>query len=272
MPVVEHLRRVVRGGITWWEGTGFASNRDLHVGFSTRRGGVSRGAFETLNVSFRVGDDALFVRENRLLLARAVRFPRPPVLARQVHGGRVLWVKNEKSIPSGEIGEGDALITRLRGVPLGVLAADCLPIIFWDPENKAIGVAHAGWRGVLAQIAVHTVRALHEAFGSDPQALHVLFGPCLRECCMEVGPDVWRRVEAAVPGGEKCVRQALGDRKMLNLPQTVKMQLLSAGLKEDHFRDSGLCTAAKEDDFFSHRIASLSGKTTGRFLAWAMLP
>jgi len=248
----------------------------IHAVF-TRRGGVSRPPFATLNLTWAVGDDPEAVEENHRRLCAALGVPRETLVSpRQVHGNEVRRVgarDGGRFIPGC-----DALITDEPGVPLLLRFADCLPILLYDRRRKAIGLAHAGWRGTVAGIAQATVRAMAEAFGSRPGDLVAALGPAIGPCCYEVGPEVIAAVEAtfgpdngllSLPNcstervGQPMARRSNALRlhpsasplrcKHLhfNLWAANERQLRAAGV--EHIEIAGLCTACHTDEFFSYR-------------------
>src|ERR1039458_2297961 len=109
----------------------------------------------------------------------------------QTHGDKVMKLDAANRPPKGgSLGEGDGMITNLADIPLMVLVADCLPVLFYDPTHKAVGLAHAGWRGTVSHVSAKTLLAMGEAFGTKPEDVRALLGPCIGSCCYEVGEPV----------------------------------------------------------------------------------
>jgi YfiH family protein len=236
-------------------------------GFSTRKGGVSEGLFGTLNLGFFGGDIRERVLENRRRAAGAFRADMGQmVMARQVHGvrvhqaraadrGRGVW-DEESMIP-----ETDALITDIPGVLLVTFHADCVPIFFLDPRKKAIGLAHAGWKGSIAGIAGETVRAMEACFGSRPAHLLAGIGPSIGPCHYEVDDPVTdlikevfgRRIQPWLYPGES------PGKAFLDLWALNTQILEQAGVLKAHIEVSALCTLCHKDRFFSHR-AGMKGR------------
>lgn len=165
------------------------------------------------------------------------------VLVKQVHGNRVVRV-TEGDRPSPNF-EADALITNCLGIALGVVTADCLPIFFWSPETHAIGIAHAGWRGVEQGILKQTIEAMRQAFSSEPSSIQVAMGACIRLCCYEVGDEFQKRFPSFYQPGTP--------KGHLDLVAAAKAQLLEEGVAAEHLQDSRLCTACPNSGFFSYR-------------------
>lgn len=224
----------------------------------TRIGGVSRPPYATLNLCHSDGEDPAAVEENLRRAARALELePGQFVRPYQVHGARVGVVGR------ADLGtvhpDTDALVTAAPAVPLLMCFGDCAPVLLFDPVRRAIGMAHAGWRGVVAGAVTATVRTMTEQLGCAPADLWAGIGPTIGPCCYAVGPEVVTAVEAACPSGTGVVR-VVGGRVHLDLPAAVQAQLRAAGVEQ--VEDAGLCTACHVDEFFSHRAEH--GRT-GRF-------
>lgn len=155
--------------------------------------------------------------------------------AKQVHSNHVLVVQSE-----GKQGEGDALISSQPGIGLAVRTADCLPILIADPKNRAVAAVHAGWRGVVCEIAAKAVEAMTQHFGSKPEDLVVAIGPGIGPCCFEVGPEV-------------AIQFGLSGRTKVDLGQTTCRQLRRNGVNAGQIFSSGLCTYCNADLFESYR-------------------
>ena len=224
----------------------------------TRIGGVSEGFYATLNLGHSVGDDLAAVEENhRRALGALGLEPGKAVSPYQVHGARVGVVGRAHL---GTVRPAtDALVTAVTAVPLLMRFGDCAPVLFFDPVRRVVGMAHAGWRGLVAGTIGATVRTMTERLGCDPAGLWAGIGPTIGPCCYAVGPDVATVVEAACPPGAGVVRDVDG-QTYLDLPAAVQAQLRAAGVEQ--IEDAGLCTACRVDEFFSHRAEH--GRT-GRF-------
>ena len=245
-------------------------------GVSTRQGGVSAAPFASLNLGGKLGDVPEHVLHNRMRLADAVGIPLQRTVAlTQVHGGRVVaaqpadggrGVLPEASPPE----EADALITDHRGLALLVLAADCVPLLFWDPVHRAIGAAHAGWRGTITGTAVATLAAMAEAYGSRPAEVRVGIGPAIGPCCYEVDAPVLEPLQQRHPGlFDAVTRASRPGHRMLDLPEANRLQLLAAGVQAEHIEALPYCTACRTDLLFSERK---EGRPSGRFGAIIALP
>ena len=159
----------------------------IRHGFFTREGGVSAGIFASLNCSFGSGDDVAKVAENRrLALAQLGLGPDRLVTCYQIHSADVVAV--EKPWKHEERPRADALVTRLKGVALGILTADCAPVLFADEEAGIVAAAHAGWRGALGGVVQATIAAMERAGAQRPR-IKAAIGPCIGFASYEVGPE-----------------------------------------------------------------------------------
>lgn len=261
------------GGITTLTFPRLADEKILKHAISTRTGGVSRGTYRSLNISHKVQDDSSRVLENRILLSQAIGMDlRQVVYADQVHGDKVLKL-DAANHPSGDgsLGEGDAIITNEKGIPLMLLVADCLPLLFYDPTHQAVGLSHAGWRGTVSHIAAKTLLAMGEAYGTRPEEVRVVLGPCIGACCYEVGADVFREFSEVFPWAGEVFQKTSPGHWKLDLAESNARQLLEIGLKEANLIRSGLCTIRQNDLFYSHRAEGSGPEPTGRFGTLIML-
>ncbi len=233
-------------------------NPALRHGFFGRQGGVSAGEFGALNVSYAVGDDPEAVRENRRLVADTMGVG-PLVVLRQVHSDRVVTVE-KSALPDGTI-EADAMVTRDPGIALGILTADCAPLLFADPEAGVIGAAHAGWKGAAHGIALNTIKAMTE-LGADPGRILVTVGPTISGPNYEVGPQFMADFLALQPAAGDSFAAPEGGREHFDLGGFLLGQLAPLGLAAQDRLDE--CTYSRPDRYFSHRYATHQGAKTGR--------
>ncbi len=216
---------------------------------TTRRGGCSEGAFAGLNMALHVGDEAGRVRRNRRLAAAAFAPDADFQWLRQVHGNRPALVSRP-----GQPLAADSLITRVSGIVLCVLAADCLPVFVCDRAGEEAAIIHAGWRGMSAGIIENTLAAMR----SDPEQLSVWLGPAILSCHYEVGEDVRAAFlgGAASPSERDRVDAAFeplpaGGKYRVDLARMAAIKLRALGVSA--ISGGGLCTYCEPDRFFSHR-------------------
>ncbi len=222
-------------------------------GFFTRLGGVSEGPFASLNCSLSGADDRDAVLENRGRAARAIgALPEHLLGLSQVHGIDVVVAGHAWAPGAGP--RGDAMVTTQRGLALGIVTADCAPVLFTDACSGVIGAAHAGWRGAVAGVLEATLGAMR-ALGA--RRIIAAIGPCIRQPSYEVGADLRDAVLAASPDAERHfgpgVRTA---RWQFDLAGYCAMRLVADGAEAVTL---DACTLAEPGRFFSHRRRTLAG-------------
>lgn len=235
--------------------------------FSSRFGGVSKGEFTSMNMSFNRGDAEENVTENYKRLCKAVGIEYESLVASAQDHHTVV-----RRVTSAEKGIGiykprdmesvDALITNEKGVTLVTYFADCTPILLVDTKTRAIGAAHAGWRGTVAQIGKITVQKMTEEFGTNPQDIVATIGPTINKCCYEVDEPVALRFKALDGLDTTKFIFAKGSGKyMLDLAETNRQILVSAGVPNESITTSDVCTRCNHDIVWSHRATG--GKRGG---------
>ena len=242
----------------------------LCLGFLGREGGISRGPYASLNLSYWVGDNARSVDVNwlraRRLMPRGARF----VQLKQVHGKDVHTVGTR--LDSDPRLEGDGLVSAMSGIVLCIFTADCVPVLLADSERGVIGALHAGWRGTLAGIASAGVRAMVRQ-GARASRVQALLGPSIGPCCYEVDQKLSRRFIRRYARAHTHVQPgARPGKAYLDLRGIVADQLAAAGLERDAIRCIGPCTQCAATRYFSRRAAGaavtgLQLSFIGRFAA-----
>lgn len=252
------MKRARLNGIVLYRFEDLNGADDLVHAILTRIGGVSRGPYATLNLGHTVGDDLAAVEENhRRALEPLGLDPGQVVSPWQVHGAAVDVVGPEQR---GTVRpETDALVTDVPRVPLMMRFGDCTPVVLFDPTRQAIGLAHAGWRGIVAGVVGASIHTMAHRFGCIPGDIWAGIGPTIGPCCYEVGTDVAGEIASACPPWPEVVRSVNG-QVYANLPAAVEAQLRAAGV--ERIEHANLCTSCRVDEFFSHRAED--GKT-GRF-------
>ncbi len=257
------MERDTVGGITLYRFAGLQGRGVVHAAL-TRLGGVSTGPFATLNMGSTVGDDLAAVAENHRRVLAALDLNREQVVSPyQVHSANVRLVGRAHT---GTVQlQTDGLLTTTPGVAILFRFADCAPIVLFDPVRRAVGLVHAGWRGAANGVVAAAVAAFVRHAGSRPSDLWAGIGPAIGPCCYEVGAEVVEAVAVACPPETPIAAQQNGALH-LDLPAVVRAQLLAAGVGTVEM--SGLCTACRVDEWFSHRA---EGGRTGRFGMLVML-
>jgi polyphenol oxidase len=231
-------------------------------GFTTRQGGVSDGHYSSLNLGLSTGDDPKVVEKNRARVFGYFRVDKDHVsLLEQVHGNTVVLAE-----PSWHKFKADAQVTNTPGLLLVIGMADCLPILFYDPVQKAVGAAHAGWRGTSLRIAENVVTTMQREYGSKPENLRIAMGPAICKKNYQVGPEVFEAFKNAnIP---KAVFDEDGERYRVDIAAANKHVLESSGVLVEHIEDLGRCTFADPKLFYSHRR---DGQKRGSHWALIML-
>ncbi len=252
------MKRNRLNGVVHYRFDGLDAVEGLLHAVLTRIGGVSRGPYATLNLGHTVGDDEEAVEENhRRALTPLGLDPGRVVSPWQVHGAAVEIVGSEHV---GTIcPETDALITAAPEVPLMMRFGDCAPVLLCDPVRRVVGMAHAGWRGVVAGVVEASVRTMTQQLSCDVSDIWAGIGPTIGPCCYEVGADVAGKIAGACPAGANVVHRVDG-QVHADLPAAVEAQLRAAGV--ERIEQAHLCTSCRVDEFFSHRAEN--GRT-GRF-------
>jgi len=239
-------------------------------GFSTRVGGVSQEPYASLNLSYRVGDEAGSVEENRRRFFGLFSVePRHVVAVRQVHSARVGVIQSAHLRDRAwEHWEADALVTDVPRLALSMLTADCATIVLADSRRQAIAVVHAGRQGMARGVISRAVGAMKVQFGSSPEDLVVAAGPHIRRCCYVLPEDLvepFRPLD--VPSGLVLSERGAG-KWALDLSEAVRRQLEGLGVPSHGLDISHHCTSCSGHLFYSYRA---EGSRTGRLLGFAML-
>lgn len=233
-----------------------AAQRGVQHGFFTRQGGVSKGLYASLNCGPGSGDEAADVAENRSRVMRALGFSKSSTVQlntlAQVHSAEV--VELGQSLPRDVHPRADALVTATRGVALGVLAADCVPVLMADTEGEVVAAAHAGWKGALGGVIEATVSSM-VALGAPAERVVACVGPCIQQRSYEVGADLRQRfLEADADNRAYFQASQRGGHFMFDLSEYVTRRILAAGVADVERME--LDTYTEEREFFSYRRAT----------------
>lgn len=218
-------------------------------GFFNRLGGVSPAPFESLNVSYGVGDAPALVARNRQTIKTALGLS-ALISARQVHGDAILIVDSPVTADREHDGF-DALITNQQGVGIMIQQADCQAVILHDPEHQVVANVHAGWRGSVANIVAQTVRRMTAVFGSEPSRLRAAISPSLGPCCAE-----FVNFRTELPAAFHPYQAATNH---FDFWAITTMQLYDAGVEPDNISVAGICTRC-DHEYFSYRRAAHTGR------------
>jgi polyphenol oxidase len=232
-------------------------------GFFTREGGHSTGMFSSLNCGLGSGDDIAVVKKNRGVAAKSLGVAETHLVsAYQVHSPEVLII----DVPFVERPKVDGLVTATRGLALGVLTADCGPVLFADEKAGVIGACHAGWKGAVTGITDSTIAAM-EKLGARRAHIVAVLGPTISQSAYEVGPEFpapFLRVDES--DQRFFIPSVKNSHYMFDLPGYLINRLETSGVGQVH--DLGLCTYADEKRFFSYRRAThRNEKDYGRLIS-----
>lgn len=234
----------------------FSDSSRIRHGFFTRQGGVSGEPYASLNCGLGSGDDPENVRENRGRAMRRLGLPGDALrTAIQIHSSQVVIVDDDW--PPDRRPQGDGLVTRTPGIVLGVVTADCAPVLFVDGEAGVIGAAHAGWRGARAGIVEATVAAMVE-LGARRSRIVAAVGPCIQRQSYEVGPEFR---EAFVTGEPATARffepSKRPEHHLFDLPAYVAGRVAATAIGMVDILPFDTCD--EPDRFFSYRRTTLTG-------------
>ena len=234
----------------------------MRHGFFTRRGGASSGVFAGLNCGPGSSDQSEAVALNRSRAAHAMDVtPDRLVTLHQVHSAEAVTL----AAPPNERLRADALVTRTPDLALGVLTADCMPVLFADAEAGVIGAAHAGWRGARDGILEATLGAM-AGLGAEVSRVVAVIGPSISQTAYEVGPEFVAAFIDDDPGNARFFASASGDRALFDLPAYGLARLRAAGVQRAEWTRH--CTYADPVNFYSYRRATHAGEADyGRLLA-----
>ena len=238
-------------------------------GFFGRQGGVSKGIYASLNCGPGSNDARDNVMENRARATAALAPNAALVTLYQVHSAQAVTVSAPWQIPDNP--KADAMVTDRPGIALGILTADCAPILLTDPQARIIGAAHAGWNGALAGV-VESVLGAMTRLGARPERIRAAIGPRIGQKAYEVGPEFEARfVSADADNARFFARSPRADHWQFDLPAYVARRLKQAGVESVDILDA--CTYEREDEFFSYRRATHRKEPDyGRELSVIMLP
>ena len=276
-PFVEHIREENQPQLfelkPW-----ILAHPDLSAGFTGRDGGVSQIPYNSLNLALHVWDDPEAVLENRRKVADSLGFRMESwTCGEQTHGSQVAVVTaadagRGRMDRASAFQETDAMVTNVPGILLTSFYADCVPLYFFDPVYRVVGIAHAGWRGTVKEIARKTIEVMQQTYGSIPSELYTAIGPSIGDCCYEVDEAVMTHVRPLIENvssrdGEDLAYKHSTEqgRFMLNLKELNRMIMIKAGILPSHIECTTWCTSTNCDLFFSYRKGN---GQTGRMASW----
>ena len=224
---------------------------------STRHGGYSKGSYASFNINRYCGDREEDIRKNRETLCQVLGIGDDRlIMPHQVHETKVAMVDETFMALSEDDKQAalegvDALMTNLSEVCIGVSTADCIPVLLYDKEKHAVCAIHAGWRGTVKRIVEKAVKAMTDAYGTQPQQLIAQIGPGIHLDSFEVGDEVFEAFDQA--GFDMPAISVKKEKWHLDLPECNRLQLIASGLLPQNIRVSPVCTFQQSADYFSAR-------------------
>lgn len=240
--------------------------------FTTRIGGVSKGIYESLNLSFTRGDEDAAVRENFRRLAGAMKTDVSKfVFTDQTHTTNVRRVTAEDAgkgiVKERDYTDIDGLITNEPGLVLSTFYADCVPLYFVDPVHRAIGMSHSGWKGTVGKMGAVTITAMKREFGTEAKDLVCAIGPSICQDCYEVSEDVAEAFKEAFPGhADEILLDKKNGKYQLDLWGANEIVLTEAGVLKENIAVTNICTCCNPDLLFSHRASHGKRGNLGAFI------
>lgn len=259
----QHMKINENKDVTYLTYPAFEKFPEFYHGFSTRLGGVSKRIYSSMNLSFTRGDEEEAVLENYRRIADAIGFSMEGIVCSdQTHTVHIRQVteadKGKGVLQKKDYTDIDGLITNVPGITLTTFYADCVPLFFLDPVNKAAGLAHSGWRGTVGRMGEKMVKAMKDAFGSEPENLYAGIGPSICQDCYEVSADVADRFREEFQGYEEdagLLYKTKPGKYQLNLWKANEIVLKEAGILREHISFPGICTCCNPEFLFSHRAS-----------------
>jgi YfiH family protein len=246
----------------------FEKGKALKHCITTRKGGASADKYATLNLSLTVNDTEENVKYNRTLIAEYFKITDDKIyLPQQCHTNNVKIIKETSKIE--DLAETDALITNKPGILLGVLTADCVPILLFDPVCKVVAAIHAGWKGTIKNIVKTTINSMSINFNCRPENILAVIGPSISQKRFEVGEEVAVKFKQSFDKNSGIIQfNAETGKDHIDLQKSNRNFLIRESVKPERIESSGLCTYDNTEWFYSARR---DGINCGRFGSFIMI-
>jgi polyphenol oxidase len=261
------MNLINKNGVTYLTFPSIEQYDFVNHAFSTRLGGVSQNEYSSMNLNFGRGDSNESVVKNFHCFCEAAGFDFNTLVASSQDHHTFIRRVNSRNYGTGiwkpkDIKSVDGLITNEPNVTLVTYYADCVPLFFLDPQKRAIGLAHAGWRGTVAKIGEKMVEAMTREFGSDPRSLVAAVGPSIGPCCFEVDAPVYDEFEKLTElQPQEFIVKKDGGKYNIDLWEANRRILLNAGMQDEQITVAQICTQCNADWLYSHRASG--GKRGG---------
>lgn len=226
--------------------------------FTSRKGGVSSGECNSLNLGFNRNDTIQNILENYKRISASLGIDyKNMVFSNQVHDNKIRLVdesdRGKGIIRQSDIIGFDGLITDKKDVALVTFYADCVPVFFFDPVKKVIGIAHSGWRGTVKEIAGAMVRKFNDIYRCNIEDIETAIGPSIGSCCFEVGDEVYTEFVDKLGWSNEFCSKMDNNRWHISLQSVIRKTLLDSGIHGNKICVSEICTKCNKNLFFSHR-------------------
>lgn len=266
--------RLVEGNVPYLEYPMFVESGIVRHGFSTRLGGVSKGCYASMNLSFTRGDKEEDVRENFRRIGKAIGVRcEDMVFSQQTHTTHVRVV-TEADRGMGvmrplEYTDVDGLVTNVPGICLVTFYADCVPLFFVDPVKCVIGLSHSGWRGTVGKIGKVTIELMRKEYGCDPKDILAAVGPSVCQECYEVSEEVIEQFRSNFKkeDWDSLFYKKENGRYQMNLWKANELIFKEAGITKEHIAVANICTHCNSDILYSHRATGDKRGNLAAFLA-----
>jgi len=217
--------------------------------FFSRKNGVSKGIYNSLNCGLGSKDNKKNVIQNINIVCKKLNCEKKPIIAlNQTHGNKVVCFNNREKVKDKIVG--DAIVTKLKNIGIGVLTADCVPILFCDPKKKIIGCVHAGWKGALSGVIENTIDKFLE-LNSNARDLIAAIGPCINHQRYEVGHDFYKKFVSQSKNNGRFFIISNDKKYLFNIRSYINAKLIGLGIKNiDHIK---MDTFSDKENFFSYR-------------------
>lgn len=261
------MQKIKAGILEVYHFENLSSEDTIRHAITTRKGGVSEGFADSLNLGLGVEDNLGYVEENRRRLAEYMQVPfEKLIFQKQTHSVNYSIV-TEKNYKSGFF-DNDALITNVSGIAIAALGADCVPVLLYDKKEKVIASIHAGWKGTVNGIVHKVMEVLKAEFNTDPKNIIAGIGPSICAENYEVGPEVIEAFEKTFENHDTLISNRKENKAHVDLWLANKTWLTKQGVPEVNIEISGLCTYKNHDTFYSARYFK---NNTGRFAGCIVL-
>ena len=255
----------VKNNIKLLQFNNLSEHEDIVHFSSTRIGGKSIGKLESLNLGYTVNDNPKNVTQNLESLAKSMGFDRNQMVSpKQTHSKNIGIVNSTNDI----FPDTDALITNKPGICIFIRTADCVPILLYDPTNKALAAIHSGWKSTIQEISKHTIELMQNEFGTNPKDIVAGIGPSIGPEVYEVGPEVAEVFQEQFEVNHIVTAIENSDKYLLNLWEVNKQILIKSGIPENKIEVAEMCTYSNSELFYSARR---DGVKTGRLATGIML-